>query len=221
MPKREHHYPTIIALLLLTLGWSVVASANRRSPETELAAPGASLYEKAVAESVTSLMSKQEKAALDEQGRPPSPGPDYYWCKNCKTYHKRKTPASPGQPAVAQSPGGATPVPPRQPAAAAATRPPSPGPDFFWCENCKTYHKRQAVPNQQGTVKQGSSGTPVPQAVPAATPRTGARPPSPGEDYFWCDNCKTYHRRQSTAQQPTANSRVPGASTNSPNQNPL
>jgi hypothetical protein len=188
------------AVLLLA-----VAGADARSPESDLAAPGAPLYERAVKESVITLMSKQEQAVLDAQGRPPSPGPDYFWCKNCKTYHKRKTPASAQKPAVAQRPGAAT-----------AARPPSPGPDYYWCENCKTYHKRQApAPAQQ------------PGASPAA-PHAHAAPPAvgtvadqaPGADYYYCENCKTYHRRKPAAQQ-SVEDLIVGGATNSPNLSPL
>jgi len=142
-PKRGHLYQTVIVVLLLAAGRGVVAGDGRRSPETDLAAPGAALYEKAVKESVITLMTKQEKEELKAKGRPPSPGPDYFWCKNCKTYHKRKTPApARQQPAVVQSPGAAPAASP-QPGAAAAARPPSPGAGYYWCEKCKTYHPRK------------------------------------------------------------------------------
>ena len=133
---------TASAVLLL-----VVAGADGRSPESDLAAPGAPLYEKAVTESVITLKSKKEQEALGAAGRPPSPGPDYFWCKNCKTYHKEKAPASQGQPAVAQSPGVAPAASPQP--VSAAVRPPSPGADYYWCENCKTYHKRQTPASAQ------------------------------------------------------------------------
>ena len=131
MSKCGHLYQTAIVALLLATGRGVVAGDGKRSPESDLAAPGAALYEKAVKESVITLMSKQEQAALDAQGRPPSPGADYYWCEKCKTYHKRKTPASA-----------------QQPAAATAARPPSPGADYYWCERCKMYHRRKPVAQQ-------------------------------------------------------------------------
>ena len=215
MPKNVHLYQAVIVVLLLALGWVVGASLHRPSPETDLAAPGAPLYEYAVTESVKSMMSKQEQAKLGAEGRPPSPGPDYYWCKNCKAYHKRKTPASAGQPAVARTPG-ATPAASPQPAA----RPPSPGAGYYWCEHCKTYHKKQAAPNQHGAVKQGLPSTPVPHAVPAATPGAAVRPPSPGKDYYWCEKCETYHRRKPVAQK-SVEKLILGGVTNSPNRNPL
>ena len=209
---RGHLYQLMIVVLLLSAARGVVAGDGRRSPETDLAAPGAPLYEYAVTESVKSLMSKQEQAELDTASRPPSPGPDYFWCENCKTYHKGKTPASAGQPAVAQRPGVAP-----QPAAAAATRPPSPGADFYWCENCKTYHKRQPV------AAQGSGASPAAPQAHAAPHAVGTgAAQSPGSNYYYCEKCKTYHRRQPVAQKPTANlSPILGGVSNSPNRNPL
>ena len=141
------NHQTAIVVLLLAVGRGAVAGDGSQSPETDLAAPGAPLYEYAVTESVKSLMSKQEQAALDAQGRPPSPGPDYFWCKNCKTYHKRKAPASARQPAAARTPGAAPAASP-PPDAAAAARPPSPGADYYWCDKCKTYHRRKPLAQQ-------------------------------------------------------------------------
>jgi len=226
MPKREHLYQTVIAVLLL-----VVAGADGRSPESDLAAPGAPLYEYAVTESVKTLMSKQEQAELGAAGRPPSPGPDYDWCENCKTYHKKgQTPATPRQPAAdpatrPPSPGaghywcehcktyhkkGQTPATPGQPATDPATRPPSPGPDHYWCEHCKTYHKKK---------------TPASAQQPAAAQRPGASPTAPlplSADYYYCEKCKTYHRRKPVAQQPVMDaSRIVGGVSNSPNRSPL
>jgi len=195
-----HHYPTVIAVLLLAAGWVVVAGVRSHSPETDLAAPGAPLYEYAVAESVKSMMSKQEQAKLEAENRPPSPGPDYYWCENCKTYHKRQPrPASTQKkPAAAGTPAAA----PAQPRQHAAT-PPSPGPDHYWCEHCKTYHKKK---------------TPAASPQPAAA--TAARPPSPGADFYWCEKCKTYHRRKPVSQQ-SVEDLIVGGATNSPNRSPL
>jgi hypothetical protein len=210
MPKHVHLYEAVIVALLLTAGWVGVADAGKRSPETDLAAPGVALYEQAVKESVITLKSKKEQAALDAQGRPPSPGPDYYWCKNCKTYHKRQTPASPGQPAGAQRPV-ATPASPQQLLDASAARPASPGADYYWCEKCKTYHKRQAVPNQPG------AATPVPHETPAVGTVADQ---APGGDYYYCENCKTYHRRKPAAQQSVVDLIVGGV-TNSPSRNPI
>jgi len=218
MPKRRYFYQAVIVVLLLATRRGVVAGDGSQSPETDLAAPGAPLYEYAVTESVKTLMSKQEQEALDAQGRPPSPGPDYFWCKNCKTYHKRQTPASAQQPAVARTPGAAPAASP-QPAAATVARPPSPGPDYYWCEKCKTYHKRQAVPNQPGAAVPESPGTTALREA-AAAPGVDARPPpSPGEGYYWCEKCKTYHRRPVSQQ--SVEDLILGGATNPPNLSPL
>ena len=185
-----------LVMLICAVCTGTVAAG--RSPETDLAAPGAPLYEAALRESVQSLMSKQEQAELGAQGRPPSPGPDYYWCENCKTYHRRQTPASPQQTPPAQGQAVA-------PAPQNGAVPSSPGPDTYWCENCKTYHKRQDTPNQHGAAAS------LPQATPAAVPGTDTRPPAPGNDYYWCDNCKTYHQRQEPGAAPQAHTAPPPA----------
>lgn len=66
--------------------------------------------------------------------------------------------------------------------------------EHYWCEQCKTYHKRQP-----GGVPQAGAA-PVPAAGAAAVPAdTAAIPPLPqGLDpaqYYWCANCKVYHSR--------------------------
>jgi hypothetical protein len=60
--------------------------------------------------------------------------------------------------------------------------------EHYWCENCKTYHKR--VPGQSPP----AAGV-TPPAAPAAIPPLpeGLSP----ADYYWCENCKTYHARDS------------------------
>lgn len=110
-----------------------------RNDEVQAAA-GSPYYGKAVQEAIAGLKTAGEKAA--PATRPPlaaglSPD-DYYWCENCKTYHKRE----PGQPAaVAQAPAAA-----QQPGDAI---PPLPeglsANDYYWCVNCKTYHPRDAA----------------------------------------------------------------------------
>ena len=172
MPTRRHFCQTLSVALCLAVGWVVVAGDGSRSPETDLAAPGAPLYQYAVSESVKTLMSKQEQAELGAAGRPPSPGPDYYWCENHKAYHKKQTPGSPQQPAAAQTPG-AIPAPPAQPDGSTAAKPPSPGAGYYWCENCKSYH--QGTTNQTSASVQGS----------AVTPASGEAPPT-GTQSYWC-----------------------------------
>jgi hypothetical protein len=191
MPRREHLYRTGIAVLLLGVGWLAVAGSVRRAPETDLAAPGAPLYEYAVTESIKTMMSQQEQAALAAEGRPPSPGPGFFWCDNCKIYHQSPDPAPGQQPGNAQA-QVAAPAQPQQPNAAST---PTPVAGSYWCESCKTYHQRQDAPAQR--------------AAPQIDSVIDTRPPSPGEGYYWCENCKTYHLRQEAAQQPGASPAAP------------
>lgn len=66
--------------------------------------------------------------------------------------------------------------------------------EHYWCENCKTYHKREAGQNPPGAQ--------APATVPpvAAAQPGDAIPPLPAglsaADHYWCVNCKTYHARQ-------------------------
>lgn len=81
--------------------------------------------------------------------------------------------------------------------------------EHYWCEQCKTYHKRQPAGAAAG-------GTPAPVPAPAAggapvpAPAAGVSPvPVAGAaaavpalpqglspaDYYWCANCKVYHSR--------------------------
>jgi hypothetical protein len=190
------------------------AGDGSRLPEVDLAAPGAPLYEYAVVESVRTLMSKEDQAELDAEGRPPSPGPDYFWCEQCKSYHMRQPAGSPGQPAGAQSPGAAS-APPGQPGAVTAVKPPSPGPDSYWCEQCKSYHLRQPAPQQQG----GPSGAQAQGAIPIAGQASAQ---APGGDYYYCDKCKAYHHRQVAAQHPVLNeSLLFGGGSNAPSLSPV
>jgi hypothetical protein len=244
MPRLGHPYPNVIAALLFASGVTL-ANAGRRSPETDLAAPGAALYEFALNESLKSLMSKQEQEEIGARNRPPSPGPDYFWCDNCKTYHKNEqTPAAAPQPSIAQNPNVAPQQAapqisvPQQPDAAAA-RPPSPSEDSYWCENCKSYHKKQSVPNPPGGAAQAAPGgeesyycedcktyhrrqpaAQQPGAPPAVSPAEGGVPPQASDDYYYCENCKTYHRHQSSLQLPAGADIISGL-TNNLYQNPF
>jgi hypothetical protein len=59
--------------------------------------------------------------------------------------------------------------------------------EHYWCEQCKTYHKRQAD-------GQAAATPPAGPATPAAVP-----PLPEGYDpaeYYWCANCKVYHSRK-------------------------
>ena len=92
---------------------------------------------------------------------------------------------------------------------AAAGIPPLPAglsPDeHYWCENCKTYHKR--TPGQAPPAD-GATPPATPQGAPAGAPPLPAGL-SPA-DHYWCEKCKTYHRRESPqAAQPGAGLAVP------------
>jgi hypothetical protein len=67
--------------------------------------------------------------------------------------------------------------------------------EHYWCEQCKTYHKRQPG----GAPQAGAA--PVPAAgVAAAADANAAIPPLPQgldpAEYYWCANCKVYHSRK-------------------------
>jgi hypothetical protein len=160
-------YVVLIGAVTLAIA-SAMVNADRRDAETDLAAPGSPLYDRAVVESISGLAGKGQ----NDPARGPSPGPGYYWCEHCKTYHRRQDQqAQAGEYAVGGAPAG---------------RPPSPGPDHYWCEKCKAYHQRSS-----------DGGTPAPSpAAPEAD--AGVRPPSPGPDYYWCRTCKAYHRQPGT-----------------------
>jgi hypothetical protein len=76
--------------------------------------------------------------------------------------------------------------------------------EHYWCEQCKTYHKRQ--PGGQAPAVNPPAGNgqlpPLiarPEALPPAAGSAGAVPPLPEglspADYYWCVNCKVYHSR--------------------------
>lgn len=94
---------------------------------------------------------------------------DYYWCPNCKVFHKRPPP---GQPEGNARPAAAGAVPAAQPAGAIPALPAGYSPDdYYWCVNCKAYHKRQ--PAQAGP----GGRDPVAPALP--TPAAPNPAPSP------------------------------------------
>jgi hypothetical protein len=204
MSRRKQLYRTVLVFLMAT-GAVAKAGDSGRSPESDLAAPGAALYEIAVTESIRSLMTKEEQA----EGRPPSPGPDYFWCENCKTYHKTQPGAAIVQPAVAQSPG-AVPA-----GTKAGSLPPSPGEGYYWCEQCKTYHVLPASAQQPGAART------VPQTN-GVVPATGAVGAPISGDYYYCEQCKTYHRRTPEPQKPAPTvSHIFGGTSNHPVPNPI
>ena len=169
-------------------GVAVVAVISYIRSEETHAASGSPLYGKAVKEAIDGLKNSGAKAAV---ARPPlaaglSPD-DYFWCEQCKAYHKRQPAGAAPAPVAGAGHGSpvtpATPVTPGTPAAVEvpppATIPPLPAgldpADHYWCANCKTYHKRQpeaAVPPADGP-------SPVPPATPGHAPVTPAAPVIP------------------------------------------
>jgi len=111
------------------------------------------------------------------------------------------------------NPGGAAATPQGQPPLPAGLSPA----DYYWCEQHKEYHKRDAAIPGQGQAA-GAQGAATPAAVPpgaAAMPQAHATPEIPpllaGNspfDYIWCDSCKAFHRKPPPAAQPAA---TPGA----------
>jgi hypothetical protein len=182
-----------------------------RSQETQ-AASGSPLYGKAVHEAIEGLKNPAAKVAV---ARPPLPAglspEEHYWCEQCKAYHKRQPGQTPPPAAGATPPpvAGGTPVMPGTPAAAAQPAGPIPPlaaglspDDYYWCANCKTYHQRQPA---GAAPPLGAGDNP---AIPAAVQPAGVIPPLPAglsaADYYWCANCKTYHKRQPAAAVPAS-----------------
>ncbi len=80
-----------------------------------------------------------------------------------------------------------------------AARPPLPeglSPnDYYWCETCHAYHKREAGQNQPAVASPPVAGV----GAIAAQSAEVIPPLSEGlsaSDYYWCVNCKAYHPRQ-------------------------
>ena len=67
--------------------------------------------------------------------------------------------------------------------------------EHYWCENCKTYHKREP-----GQSQPAGGAPPAVAGGEAAAPAGDSIPPLPegqsAKDFYWCVNCKTYHPRQ-------------------------
>ena len=198
-------------------GVAVVAVISYIRSEETHAASGSPLYGRAVQEAVEGLKNPAAKTAA---ARPPlaaglSPD-EYYWCEQCKAYHKRQ----PGQSQPAGAPpqpvagvGAVIPVTP----AAAVTQPPGTIPplpaglsaqDYYWCADCKAYHPRNPAQGQPA----GTTPPPVaadnPASSAAAAQPADVIPPLPAglapADYYWCTNCKAYHKRQPTPAVPAS-----------------
>jgi hypothetical protein len=114
-------------------------------------------------------------------------------------------------------------------AAAPAARPPLPAglspDDYYWCEEHKTYHPHQAgqpgQPLPAGAAQPAAGTLPAGVAQPpgvAAQPAAVGSPPAAQSDltippllagvsptdYFWCDNCKVFHKTSEHGQPPAA-----------------
>ena len=97
-------------------------------------------------------------------------------------------------------------------AALPAARPPLPAglspDDYYWCENCHTYHKREPGQNPPAV-----AAPPVADVGANAAQSTEVIPPLPeglsAIDYYWCVNCKAYHARQAAQGHPAAWAGVP------------
>lgn len=63
--------------------------------------------------------------------------------------------------------------------------------DYYWCDTCKSYHKRDAA-----------AGQPIAAVAsqPVVASEENVIPPLPEglstADYYWCPDCKAYHPRQ-------------------------
>jgi hypothetical protein len=199
--------PWLVSAVVAGVG-VVAAISYVRSQETH-AASGSPLYERAVNEAITGLKNPAEKVTAARPALPAGLSPDeHYWCESCQAYHKRQ--AAEGQPAgVAPPPlAAAAPATPLTPAAGTpvpGSIPPLPAglsaDDYYWCADCKGYHKRQPGQDQPAgaAVPPGTADHPAGSAAQPA----GTVPPLPAglspNDYYWCTNCKAYHLRQPAA----------------------
>jgi hypothetical protein len=215
LSKGSSVFAPVMAWLLPTAvaGMALVAVVTYVRSEETHAAGGAPLYDKAVREAIDGLKNPGAKTAVARPALPAGLSPaDHYWCEQCKAYHKRQ-PAQ-GQPA---QPAGVVPAPvaggtPATPGAQPDTTiPPLPAgmsaADYYWCSNCKIYHKRQSPQDQAagaGAAQPPDAGT-IPPMLAAPQP-AAAIPPLPAglspADYYWCPNCKAYHDKR---QAPPAN----------------
>ena len=109
-------------------------------------------------------------------------------------------------------------------------RPPLPAglnPDeHYWCDDCKTYHKRQPAEAI------GPDGVPASIARPAAPgarpPNPAAQPPTPAaarpplpqgvsaDEVYWCADCRAYHKRGGHAAPANGADGVPQAAAKPP-----
>lgn len=213
----------VMAWLVPAAVTGVVAAAviSYSGSEETQAAPDSPYYDKAVKEALVGLTNLGAKAAAPA-GRPPLPAglsPDeHYWCEQHQVYHKRQpgqAPPAAGATPPADAGGAPAPlaVPPAAPPAAqpAGAIPPLgaglAAADYYWCPNCKIYHKREPVPGQAADAAHPPAVAGPPAAQQAAQ-AAGTIPPLPAglspNDYYWCPNCKVYHVRQAAEPKPEA-----------------
>jgi hypothetical protein len=102
------------------------------------------------------------------------------------------------------NPGDAAATPQGQPPLPAGLSPA----DYYWCDQHKQYHKREAAAPAQGQPAAVPAGAARPApAVPQAHAAIEIPPLLAGQsplDYVWCGACKGFHRRPTPAAQPAA-----------------
>lgn len=73
--------------------------------------------------------------------------------------------------------------------------------DYYWCDTCHAYHKREPGQNQPAVAP-----PPVAGVGAIASQSADVIPPLPeglsASNYYWCVNCKAYHPRQPAQDHP-------------------
>lgn len=161
----------------------VAAVVSYATSEETQAQAGSPLYDSAVREALRGLTDLGGGGGADAVpgARPPLPAglspADHYWCDKCKAYHRRQPDqALPANPAVPPADGAAQ-APAVQASGAIPPLPEGFSPaDYYWCDKCKAYHKRQAEPGVPATpsVPPAGGGAQAP-----AVQAPGAIPPLP------------------------------------------
>lgn len=71
--------------------------------------------------------------------------------------------------------------------------------DYYWCETCHAYHKREAGQPAAASSPEVGVAAIAAQPTDAIPPLTEGLSPN---DYYWCVNCKAYHPRQPAPDHP-------------------